>query len=52
MTIHHDKLAYGKIAPVKEDIPEDELARMIKELNLSDDGSEPDKEAEDKKEER
>ena len=37
MTIHHDKLAYGKLAPVSENLSEDRLAQMLAELN----GAEP-----------
>ncbi len=33
MTIHHDKLAYGKLAPVSENLSEDRLAQMLAELN-------------------
>ena len=37
MTIHHDKLAYGKLAPTSENLSEDRLAQMLAELN----GTEP-----------
>ncbi len=40
MTIHHDKLAYGKLASDREDISEERIAEMLKALN------------EDKKEEK
>lgn len=33
MTIHHDKMAYGKLAKTGGEIPEEELLKMIKELN-------------------
>lgn len=33
MTIHHDKMAYGKLAPVREDVTEARLAEMLKALN-------------------
>lgn len=33
MTIHHDKLAYGKIASAKEELSEDEILKMLEELN-------------------
>ena len=33
MTIHHDKLAYGKLASQKEDLSEDEILKMLEELN-------------------
>ncbi len=37
MTIPPDKLAYGKLAPVSENLSEDRLAQMLAELN----GAEP-----------
>ena len=40
MTIHHDKLAYGKLASDREDISEERISEMLKALN------------EDKKEEK
>ena len=42
MTIHHDKLAYGKLASMKEDLSEDELLKMLK--SLSEEGKEEVKE--------
>lgn len=33
MTIHHDKLAYGKLASSREELSEERLAAMLKELN-------------------
>ncbi len=33
MTIHHDKLAYGKLASMREDIGEDGLSEMLGALN-------------------
>ena len=33
MTIHHDKLAYGKLASTQESVSEDRLAEMLKKLN-------------------
>lgn len=33
MTIHHDKLAYGKLASMQEDISEDKLLKMLKTLS-------------------
>ena len=33
MTIHHDKLAYGKLAPNMEEIDEEQLLKMLEELN-------------------
>ena len=36
MTIHHDKLAYGKLASMKEEMSEDELLKMLKTLSEED----------------
>ena len=33
MTIHHDKLAYGKLASSMEEMKEDEILDMLKLLN-------------------
>lgn len=33
MTIHHDKLAYGKLASMRKDLSEDELLKMLKALS-------------------
>lgn len=33
MTIHHDKLAYGKIAANSEELSEEEILKMLAELN-------------------
>ncbi len=33
MTIHHDKLAYGKLASATEDMTEQEIADMLKALS-------------------
>ena len=38
MTIHHDKLAYGKLASMQEDMSEDKLLKMLQ--NLSEEGEE------------
>ena len=32
MTIHHDKLAYGKLASAREDLSDDKLLEMLSEL--------------------
>lgn len=32
MTIHHDKLAYGKLAPQSEELPEEKLLEMLARL--------------------
>lgn len=36
MTIHHDKLAYGKLASSREDVSEKRLEEMLKKLNEKD----------------
>ncbi|MDE6597709.1 MAG: hypothetical protein K2K60_03630 [Clostridia bacterium] len=33
MVIHHDKLAYGKIASPSEEMTEEQIAAMLKQLN-------------------
>ncbi len=33
MTIHHDKLAYGKLASNTEEISEEEILKMLEELS-------------------
>ena len=33
MTIHHDKLAYGKLGSATEDMTEQEIADMLKALS-------------------
>ena len=33
MVIHHDKMAYGKIKPLKDEIDESRLAAMAKKLS-------------------
>lgn len=33
MTIHHDKLAYGKLAPESEGLSEERIAQMLAEIN-------------------
>ena len=40
MTIHHDKLAYGKLASMQEDMTEDKLLKMLKTLSEEGEGSE------------
>lgn len=37
MTIHHDKLAYGKLAPESENVSEDRILQMLKELSGEED---------------
>ena len=43
MTIHHDKLAYGKLEESMEELSEEDIAKMLEELN---DGEEQDEEEE------
>lgn len=33
MAIHHDKMAYGKLAKTSEELSEEKLAEMLKRLN-------------------
>ncbi|MDE6585400.1 MAG: hypothetical protein K2K80_01805 [Clostridia bacterium] len=44
MTIHHDKLAYGKLAKTNEEMSDEDILKMLK--SLEDD----EEEKEDKKE--
>ena len=32
MTIHHDKLAYGKLAKTSEELSEEKISEMLKKL--------------------
>lgn len=41
MTIHHDKLAYGRLAKTSEEMTDAELLKMLAELNGEDDAGEP-----------
>lgn len=41
MTIHHDKMAYGKLAKLQEELSEEKLAQMIKEMNGGDEEQNP-----------
>ena len=45
MTIHHDKMAYGRLARTSEELSEEKLAEMLKKLNETD-GEESDGSAE------
>ena len=40
MTIHHDKLAYGKLSSLREELSEDKLIEMAKALSGQEDGGE------------
>lgn len=33
MTIHHDKMAYGKLIATSEELSEEKIAEMLKKLN-------------------
>ena len=37
MTIHHDKLAYGKLAPNMEELSEEEILKMLETLTEEED---------------
>ena len=47
MTIHHDKLAYGKLQSNMEELSEDKLNEMLKQLS-EDENSEKDNKPEEK----
>ncbi|MBD5631656.1 MAG: hypothetical protein HDP34_00275 [Clostridia bacterium] len=47
MTIHHDKLAYGKLESTSEELSEDELLKMLEKLSEEDE-EEEEKEEKDK----
>lgn len=40
MTIHHDKMAYGKLAATAEEMSEEALLKMLNELNCAEDDCE------------
>ena len=44
MTIHHDKLAYGKLASSMEEMEEDKLLKMLEILNSKEQEEEGDSE--------
>lgn len=48
MTIHHDKLAYGRLAKTGGEMTEDEIAKMLAELK----GEESDKDEQPEKDEK
>ena len=50
MTIHHDKMAYGRLARTSEELSEDKLAEMLKKLNEADEESDEYVENAEKKE--
>ena len=43
MTIHHDKLAYGKLAPNMEELSEEEILKMLESLEDEEEGEEEEK---------
>ncbi len=51
MTIHHDKLAYGKLASSSEELSEDKIAEMLARLAQKDD-EETEKESENSAEKK
>ena len=40
MTIHHDKLAYGKLASMREEMSEEKLLKMLQALSAEGEGKE------------
>lgn len=42
MTIHHDKLAYGKLASSMEEMSEEEILKMLETLSEEEDKGEED----------
>lgn len=44
MTIHHDKLAYGKLSSLQEELSEDKLIEMAKALSGKESDGENEKE--------
>ena len=48
MAIHHDKLAYGKLAKTSEELSEEKLLEMLKKLKEEEEESESLKSTENK----
>ncbi len=48
MTIHHDKMAYGKLAPSSEELTEEKIAEMLAKLSKDEDESDKSGEQKDK----
>lgn len=46
MTIHHDKLAYGKLAKSSEELSDEDILKMLKSL---DDDKDEEKDKDEKK---
>ncbi len=38
MTIHHDKLAYGRLKGLSDEMSADEIAKLVEQLNEDEDG--------------
>ena len=38
MVIHHDKMAYGKIKPLQDEVDKSRLAAMLKQLSSAEEG--------------
>ena len=52
MAIHHDKMAYGKLKPMKEELSEEALLDLVRLLNEEEDELEEKGKSCAKKEER
>ena len=50
MTIHHDKLAYGKLASLTEEFSEDRLLEMVNSLSEEEENAESEAENSEEKE--
>ncbi len=48
MTIHHDKLAYGKLAPSSEELTEEKIAEMLAKLSKDEEDGDKSGNKEDK----
>lgn len=45
MVIHHDKMAYGKIKPLQDDLDQTCLAAMVKQLSAEEEKPEDERSA-------
>lgn len=45
MVIHHDKMAYGKIKPLQDDLDQTRLAAMVKQLSAEEEKAEDERSA-------
>lgn len=50
MTIHHDKLAYGKLEKTSEELTDEQILKMLAELGEDENGEPADPAREDEKE--